>query len=152
MAAMFDKGTGGVDGALNSAAQCANADWDSVPHSAKLESSGSTVLGPQRRNRRWDAREKARITAESFEPGVNISAVARRHGVSAGLLHYWRRTVRDRAALEPISFVPLEVDDGEGSPKGSLELEIDIHGARVLVRGAVDAGVVRIVCEALRQR
>ncbi|MDV3482248.1 IS66-like element accessory protein TnpA [Sphingobium yanoikuyae] len=109
---MLDDDISGLNGDLNSAAQCANTHWDGVPHSAKVNLTEATVLGPQKRNRRWDANEKARITAESFEPGANISAVARRHGVSPGLLHYWRRTVRDRAAMEPISFVPLEIDDG----------------------------------------
>jgi transposase len=147
---MLDDDISGLNGDLNSAAQCANTHWDGVPHSAKVNLTEATVLGPQKRNRRWDANEKARITAESFEPGANISAVARRHGVSPGLLHYWRRTVRDRAAMEPISFVPLEIDDGAQAPEGSLEIEFD--GAHVVVRGAVDAGVLRVVCEALRQR
>jgi transposase len=40
----------------------------------------------QRRRRRWTAEEKARIVAESFEEGANISEVARRHGVVRGLL------------------------------------------------------------------
>ena len=40
----------------------------------------------QRRRRRWTAEEKARIVAESFEEGVNISEVARRNGVVRGLL------------------------------------------------------------------
>jgi len=52
--------------------------------------------------------------------------------------------------MEPISFVPLEVDDGTRAPEGSLEIEFD--GAHVVGRGAVDAGVLRVVCEALRQR
>jgi len=147
---MLDDGTGGLNGDLNSAAQCANTDWDGVPHSANSDLAEATILGPQKRNRRWAAHEKARITAESFEPGANISAVARCHGVSPGLLHYWRRTVRDRAVIEPISFVPLEVDDGARAREGSLEIEFD--GAHVVVRGAVDAGVLRVVCEALRQR
>lgn len=147
---MLDDDTSGLKGDLNSAALCANTHWDGVPHSAKSDLAEATILGPQRRNRRWDAREKARITAESFEPGANISAVARHHGVSPGLLHYWRRTVRGRAAMEPISFVPLEVDEGAGAPEGSLEIDFD--GAHVVVRGAVDAGVLKIVCEALRQR
>jgi uncharacterized membrane protein len=51
--------------------------------------------------------------------------------------------------MEPISFVPLEVDDGVQAPEGSLEIEFE--GAHVVVRGAVDAGVLKIVCEALRQ-
>lgn len=147
---MLDDEISGLNGDLNSAAQCANTDWNGVPHSAKSDVGEATILGPQKRNRRWDAHEKARITAESFEPGANISAVARRHGMSPGLLHYWRRTVRDRAAMEPISFVPLEVDDGRRAPEGSLEIGFD--GAHVVVRGAVDAGVLRVVCEALRQR
>jgi transposase len=147
---MLDRDPSGSNDDLNSAAPCANTDWDGVPHSAKSDLAEATILGPQKRNRRWDAREKARITAESFEPGANISAVARRHGVSPGLLHYWRRTVRDRAAMEPISFVPLEIDDGARAREGSLEIEFD--GAHVVVHGAVDAVVLRVVCEALRQR
>ncbi|KAA9011195.1 transposase [Sphingobium limneticum] len=147
---MLDDDISGLNGDLNSAAQCANTDWDGVPHSAKSDLAEATILAPQKRNRRWDPREKARITAESFEPGANISAVARHHGVSPGLLHYWRRTVRDRAAMEPISFVPLEVDDGAQPPEGSLEIKFEC--AHVVVRGAVDAGVLRVVCEALRQR
>ena len=146
---MLEDDNSGSNSDLNNAGQCANANWNGVPHSAKSDLAEATILGPQKRNRRWDPREKARITAESFEPGANISAVARHHGVSPGLLHYWRRTVRDRAAMEPISFVPLEVDDGVQAPEGSLE--IDFEGAHVVVRGAVDAGVLKIVCEALRQ-
>lgn len=133
----------------NSAAPCANSDCDGVPHSviAAFEPA-VTVLGPQRRNRRWDPREKARITAESFEPGANISAVARRHGVSIGLLHNWRRTVRDRTPVEPISFVPVEVEDSSAAP--TCELEIAIGDARIFVRGGVDRDVLRAVCDAVR--
>ena len=105
-------------------------------------------MGPQRRNRRWDPREKAQITAESFEPGANVSAIARRHGVSLGLLHYWRRTARDRGAMDAISMVPLEVDDGMVAAR--CDLEIEIGDARILVRGRVDRGVLRTVFDALR--
>ena len=133
---------------LNHAALGANADWDGVPHSANAGLGGATVLGPQRRNRRWDPREKARITAESFEPGASIAAVARHHGVSLGLLHYWRRMVRDRGAMEAISMVPLQVDD-EVLP-AQCDLEIEMGGARILVRGRVDGGVLRTLFDALR--
>ena len=133
---------------LNHAAPCANSDWDSVPHSANAGSHSATLLGPQRTNRRWDPREKARITAESFEPGANVSAIARRHGVSLGLLHYWRRTMRDRGAMDTISLVPLEVADR--LPVVRCDLEIEIGGARVMVHGRVDGGVLRTVFDALR--
>ena len=147
---MRDDETDGARRVSDYAAHDANSDCDGVPHNAQSALDGTTVLGPQRRNRRWDPREKARITAESFEPGANISAVARRHGVSVGLLHYWRRTVRDRGGLEAISFVPLQVDDGERPEKSALEIEIG--GARVHVRGMVDTGVLRTVFDALRAR
>ena len=143
-----DEKRDGEQGDLNHAALCANSDWDSVPHSANAGSGGATLLGPQRTNRRWDPREKARITAESFEPGANVSAIARRHGVSLGLLHYWRRTVRDRGVMEPISLVPLEVDDGV--PPARCDLEIELGGARILVRGQVGGAVLRTVFDALR--
>jgi transposase len=44
------------------------------------------LITGQRRRRRWTAEEKARIVAESFEEGANISEVARRHGVVRGLI------------------------------------------------------------------
>jgi transposase len=48
------------------------------------------IIGGDRR-RRWSPEDKARITAASFVPGANISAVARQYGVSQGLLHCMRR-------------------------------------------------------------
>ena len=144
-----DEKRDGARGDLHHAAVCANSDLDSVPHSVNLGAHGATLLGPQRTNRRWDPREKARITSESFEPGANISAVARRHGVSLGLLHYWRRTVRDRGAMDTITMVPIEVDDGADPAR--CDLEIEIGSARVLVRGSVEEGVLRTVFNALRR-
>ena len=44
------------------------------------------VITGLRRRRDWSDAEKARILAESADPGVNISEVARRNGVSRGLL------------------------------------------------------------------
>jgi transposase len=49
------------------------------------------VITGQCRRRHWTSDEKARIVAESFEEGANISEVARRHGVVRGLLTAWRR-------------------------------------------------------------
>ena len=50
--------------------------------------------------------------------------------------------------MEPISLVPLEVDDGV--PPARCDLEIELGGARILVRGRVDGGVLRTVFDALR--
>ncbi len=64
------------------------------------------ISGVERR-RRWATAEKAQITAESFALGANVSYVARRHGMSLGLLHHWRRLARARAEDAAPSFVPL---------------------------------------------
>ncbi len=43
------------------------------------------VITGRRRRQHWTADEKARIVAESFQPGANISEVARRNGANRGL-------------------------------------------------------------------
>jgi transposase len=55
-----------------------------------------------------DTEARARIIAESLEPGANVSAVARRHGMYPQQLYTWRRGLRERA--EAMSFVPAMVE------------------------------------------
>jgi transposase len=43
------------------------------------------------RRRRWSRDDKARIVEESLKPGVNVSEVARRNGLSPQQLFSWRR-------------------------------------------------------------
>lgn len=50
------------------------------------------------RRRDWSAEDKARIVAESFEPGAAVSAVARRHALSPQQLFTWRREIRNGLA------------------------------------------------------
>lgn len=52
------------------------------------------VTGAQRR-RRYSAREKAELVALCDQPGMSVSLVARRHGISASLLFRWRRLMKD---------------------------------------------------------
>src|SRR5216683_5180253 len=72
------------------------------------------VITGQRRRRRWTAQEKARIVAESFEEGANISEVARRNGVVRGLLTVWRHKLA-AAGINARGFVPVRIAS-EGSP------------------------------------
>ena len=76
------------------------------------------VITGERRRRRWTAEEKARIVAESFEEDANISEVARRNGVSRGLLTVWRRQVAAAVAGKAPSFVPIQI--GAGAETGQL--------------------------------
>jgi len=148
----FDDDASGAGDGSHHAAHGANSNWIGVPHSATPPSHKGTVLGPQRVNRRWDPQEKARITAESFEPGANVSAIARRHGVSLGLLHYWRRTARDRGAFDPIALIPMTVAEAPTSRPAAAALEIEIGDVRIHVRAMVDGGMLRVVLDALRAR
>ncbi len=127
------------------------------------------ITGEPRR-RRWSEAEKARILAESFEPGAKVSEVALRHGVNRALLWTWRRQARKRAAVGEPAFVPLRaLDDGVASrispavsvppdlppstasaPRGSGEgaagrIEVEIGDARVRISGSVDAAALRQV-------
>lgn len=52
------------------------------------------VVEPRRGNRRWPDDLKARIVAESLQPGARVVDVARRHGVVAHQLSDWRRHAR----------------------------------------------------------
>src|SRR5215470_4609387 len=72
------------------------------------------VITGQRRRRQWTVEEKARIVAESFEAGANISEVARRHGVVRGLLSTWRRKFATAAGTQAPGFVPVRIDAGSG--------------------------------------
>ena len=48
------------------------------------------LSGPERR-RRWTAAEKVAIVNETYEPGVTVSLVARRHGLAPNQLFHWRK-------------------------------------------------------------
>ncbi|WP_209893714.1 IS66-like element accessory protein TnpA [Rhizobium leguminosarum] len=61
------------------------------------------VVEPRRGNRRWPDDVKARIVAESLEPGVRVVDVARRHGVIANQLSDWRRQVREGILVLPFA-------------------------------------------------
>jgi transposase len=61
---------------------------------------------------------KARIVAESFQPGVRVVDVARRHGVVAHQLSDWRRRAREGLLSLPLDLLPpLSVQkEGRGEP------------------------------------
>src|SRR5580658_8712958 len=51
------------------------------------------IITSVQRRRRWTASEKVRMVEETFEPGMTVSLVARRHGVAPNQLFSWRRLV-----------------------------------------------------------
>ncbi|MGO9818181.1 MAG: IS66-like element accessory protein TnpA [Acidocella sp.] len=119
------------------------------------------LITGRRRRRDWTPDEKAEILAASVAPGSKIAEVARRYGVSRGLLWTWRRQAMNDLAAETVPrFVPLRIEDGVAEPSAIASepaaptsgrdqpagsIEIEIGRARVRVEGAVDPEVLRQV-------
>ena len=73
------------------------------------------VVEPRRGNRRWPLDLKARIVAESFQPGMRVVDVARRHGVVAHQLSDWRRQAREGLLILPLDMLPaLSMPEEDG--------------------------------------
>lgn len=113
------------------------------------------ITGTSRR-RQWTAAEKTALVSESLQPGVGVSDVARRYGVSRGLLQTWRRTAMRMAVDQSSVFVPLRIADETPAPPvdpaadsavataaGLIELEG--NGLRVRFSGVVDTAALRLV-------
>ena len=47
------------------------------------------------RRRRWSVAEKIRLVEETLQPGMSVSFVARKHGISPSLLFNWRRRMAE---------------------------------------------------------
>ncbi len=65
------------------------------------------VITSVQRRRRWAVAEKIEIVEETEQPGMSVSYVARKHGISPSLLFKWRRLYREGAlaaidANEPV--------------------------------------------------
>jgi transposase len=52
------------------------------------------ITGEQRR-RRYTAEEKAQLVVPFTQPGMSVSVVARRHGITASLLFKWKKLMKD---------------------------------------------------------
>ncbi len=137
------------------------------------------VLGGPERRRRWRFEDRARLVAQTFEPGVSVCTVARRNGIAPGLLFTWRRQAREgrlggsepaplfvpvTIAPEPTSCVPPIAPAvapwvSEAAPAhpprrrrtGLIEIELG-GGRRLRVDRDVDAAALRRVLDALGER
>lgn len=55
------------------------------------------VLTSVERRRRWAPAEKKALVDETYQPGMSVSYVARKNGISPSQLFYWRRRMEDGA-------------------------------------------------------
>lgn len=90
--------------------------------------------GPTGR-RRWPDDLKARIVAESFQPGARVCDVAAKYGLIARHLSEWRGLARKGELVVPIdvapAFVPLVIEPlvGAAGPADTGVIRVEICGA-----------------------
>ena len=138
----------GADGKMD-----VHLDVPTTGYAGRLE----VLEGPTGRRVRSEA-DKARIAAESLVPGVQVAAVARKHGVTRWQVYDWRRRLRQGRLALPESmapmFAPLLVDETSApqrttrpprSPPAKVEIVIDDMVIRTTVALEHLAQVIRAV-------
>jgi transposase len=124
------------------------------------EASGQRMEGTPAagQRRRWSEDERARIVEESLTPGARVSEVAKRHGVSRGMVFEWRRQAkageprqdagRSRPAFVPVTIAPERA--GAQIANDAPAIEIELGDIRIRVKGRVDGPALRTVLSALQ--
>ena len=115
--------------------------------------------------RRHSAAFKRKLLELIEQPGASVAGVALEHGVNANLVFKWRRAKLERkrgagtarqAVLLPVCVRPQEsllavASGGHAMDIKEGVIEVEIGGARVVLRGRVDPASVRSVLMALRE-
>ena len=88
--------------------------------------------GPTGR-RRWPDDLKARIVAESFQPGARVCDVAAKYGLIARHLSGWRGQARKGELVVPVAtaptFVPLVIEPLADASADTGVIRVEICGA-----------------------
>ena len=98
------------------------------------------------RRRRWSAEAKVRIVEESLSAPRQVSATARRHGISNQVLFSWRKAYRAGRLGAPAGFVPAMIV-GEtaaivGAAIGGRIEIVSTNGRRVIADCDVEVGTL----------
>jgi transposase len=128
----------------------------------------SRVLG--RTRRLHDRAFKDELIAQSLVPGASVAGIAMKGGINANLLFKWRRehvramavSALTAATLLPVCVIPETASPSTVQPTVRVGaavnrspppgvIEIEIAGAQLRVRGAVDEAALCSVLRALRQ-
>jgi transposase len=108
------------------------------------------------------------MIAESLQPKVNVSELARRWGINRGLLQTWRREAMRDAGGDTMPFVPLRIakqspslmdeavpNPSQGGSAGSTgvhgTIEIDGAGLRIRFSGPLDVSALHAVLAHVRR-
>jgi transposase len=116
------------------------------------------VIEGSARRRRFSPEEKARIVAESLDPAVSVSAVARRHQINPNQVFTWRRQLRDAAVRRRAEDKASPELDREGATGGlgacaaADAIEMIVGGIMIRVRSGVNAAALHRVLSVLERR
>ena len=111
--------------------------------------------------RRWSIEQKQAIAAESLIPGVSPTTVARRYGISSGLLYTWRKALLKAQPGLTAGFARVEVIDHDrpvgamlpaSVPQAAELIEITLpDGTMLRVPARIDLRALRGLLGALRR-
>ena len=116
-----------------------------------------TRAKPARRQYTTDLKDD--LVQRCLQPGASVSRIALDNGINANVLFRWRREhlranglVMEHDAGTVLLPVKMAVTPAaQALPATAGVIEIDIAGAQVRLRGAVDAASVRCVLQTLRE-
>jgi transposase len=100
--------------------------------------------GPSVGRRRWPDETKARIVEEALAPDANVSAIARRYGMSPSQVFGWRRKAIALGQIERHKPEAARVAANSGV------IEIIVSGATVRVSAEMSEDHLRRVIRAVR--
>jgi transposase len=123
------------------------------------------LTGPGRR-RKWSDDDKARIVAETLEPGAVVTEVARRWHVSPQQVFDWRRQARVASAVAAapsvpafVPVVPVVPDTPATVPEAGVsttparpapQIEVKLAGAALRIPPGTDVDLLTAVLRAIR--
>ena len=120
------------------------------------------IVGP-RGQRRWPDDVKARIVAETLEPGATVNEVARRYDMRPNHLSEWRRLARGGKLVLPAlseaeadsgpMFAPMVVEGLTDRAVGAESATLEIVCGEVVIRldGATPAVRIAKIVRALAE-
>jgi len=83
---------------------------DSVNHHRTFEVLTAEPVRSRRKPRLRSDEDKARLVAEAFSPGGNVSATARSEGLDPSQLYAWRRKALSSGTVAPLTEGPRKPD------------------------------------------
>jgi len=122
------------------------------------------------KRRRFSEEYRREVVQETLAPGASVAGVALKHRLNANLVFTWRRKLLPALApAQSVELLPVTVSGSAAAlpavgsePAAAARarrrlrlrgaIEIELNGARIVVRGAVDAQALRVVLAVLASR